>query len=56
MPSVLPPPTEQHPLVFFHLRKAGGSQIRHILVQAGARLNVSTFFPCYSNIPCDTLL
>ena len=52
MPGGLPPPTEQHPVVFFHLRKAGGSQLRYSLVQAGARLNVSTFFPCHGKIPC----
>ena len=55
MPGGLPPaPTEQHPFVFFHLRKAGGSQLKYNLVQAGARLNVSTFFPCYGKIPCET--
>ena len=54
MQSVLPPtqptPSAQHPFIYFHLRKSGGSAFR-MEVAASAALHGHTFFvPCNENV------
>ena len=48
------PPSNQRPLVFFHLRKSGGSQVRDALRDASRAHNLSSFIPCYNRVPCET--
>ena len=48
------PPSNQRPLVFFHLRKSGGSQMRDALRDATRSLNLSSFIPCYDRVPCES--
>ena len=48
------PPSHQRPLVFFHLRKSGGSQVRDALRDASRAHNLSSFIPCYNRVPCET--
>jgi len=53
-----PVPSVKKPFVFFHLRKAGGSSIRHILYQSATHQNstpLSNWIPCSNpNDPCMT--
>jgi len=48
------PPSNQRPLVFFHLRKSGGSQMRDALRDATRAHNLSSFIPCYDRVPCES--
>lgn len=48
------PPSNQRPLVFFHLRKSGGSQVRDALRDATRAHNLSSFIPCYDRVPCES--
>ena len=48
------PPSNQRPLVFFHLRKSGGSQMRDALRNAAREYNLSSFIPCYDGVPCES--
>lgn len=48
------PPSNQRPLVFFHLRKSGGSQVRDALRDASRSHNLSSFIPCYNRVPCES--
>lgn len=48
------PPSNQRPLVFFHLRKSGGSQVRDALRDVTRAHNLSSFIPCYDRVPCES--
>jgi hypothetical protein len=48
------PPSNQRPLVFFHLRKSGGSQVRAALRDATRAHNLNSFIPCYDRVPCES--
>ena len=48
------PPSNQRPLVFFHLRKSGGSQVRDALRDATRAYNLSSFILCYDRVPCES--
>ena len=48
------PPSNQRPLVFFHLRKSGGSQVRDALRDATRAHNLNSFIPCYDRVPCES--
>jgi len=39
---------KNHPLIFFHQRKAGGTSIRDSLYQVSNRNNLSNYIVCYS--------
>ena len=47
----------QHPLIFFHVRKAGGSSLRLTLADAAQKARLPIYIACTSthgNLPCDT--
>ncbi|RYH00677.1 hypothetical protein EON65_48895 [archaeon] len=46
-----------HPLIFFHVRKAGGSSLRLTIADAAKKANLSIYIACtnaHGNLPCDT--
>ena len=43
------PPSEVHPLIFFHMRKSGGSELRDMLANSAEQLGITHFIPCYEN-------
>ena len=44
---------KNHPLIFFHQRKAGGTSIRDSLYQVSIRNNLSNYIVCYSKHAYD---
>ena len=44
---------KNHPLIFFHQRKAGGTSIRDSLYQVSNRNKLSNYIVCYSKIVLD---
>ena len=44
-------PTPAVPLIFFHLRKVGGTELRGVLAKAGKALKLSYFIPCFAGQP-----
>ena len=51
---IAPRPTTAQPFVFFHQRKAAGSSMRWVIVQAARKFNATYFVPCYNGTPCLT--
>jgi hypothetical protein len=45
---------ETRPFIFFHQRKTAGSSARAAFREAAARLNLSSFIPCYDGVSCST--
>jgi hypothetical protein len=44
-------PDERRPFVLFHIRKGGGSTLRHIIHETAQKHNISSWIPC-SNSSC----
>ena len=45
-------PTPQNPFVFFHIRKAAGSNLRSIIDRKTQDLNLPQWIPCKNGVPC----
>jgi hypothetical protein len=54
LPLNLPKP--ELPLIFFHLRKSGGTSIRRSLAEASKWHNITSWIPCFDNISCRLYL
>ncbi|KAL1504455.1 hypothetical protein AB1Y20_010863 [Prymnesium parvum] len=48
LPPLLDLPSAQHPFVFHHLRKAGGTTIRRALYDVSRQLQLSAHIPCHT--------
>ena len=53
LPGSLKPPSPDHPFVFFHLRKSGGTTMRQVLHTAAADLGVESYVACH-DASCET--
>lgn len=49
---VVPQISQYYPLIFFHQRKAGGSSLRESLHEASQAVKMTSYIPCYDDIPC----
>ena len=47
------PPSLACPFAFYHVPKAAGSSLRHVFYTAAKKHNLTTFVPCYDELPCE---
>ena len=52
--DTLTTPRPDHPFAFFHLRKTGGTGLRHALHTASVSLGIPPYIACHGAVPCET--